>query len=229
MKIRKNKKGFTLAETLIAMGILGLIAALIIPPLMQATAKNVYVAGLKKSYLIMRTATNELLANNSGTFQGLVANNDINSLRDKYCTVLTCIKKCVAGSGQDCFSTNNKLVNGTTGVWYTPSNHSAMILSNGMMVSINGFDNTCGWSAVTKGGSSVACGWMLVDVNGSKGPNTLGRDIFVMLMYTNGIVPAGVKDTSYTNWTNYCNPASGDSQSGIGCAGRVLTQGAINY
>ena len=45
----KAKNGFTLSEVLIALVIVGVIAALTIPMLIQNTNKAEYVAGLRKS------------------------------------------------------------------------------------------------------------------------------------------------------------------------------------
>ncbi len=44
-----KKKGFTLAEVLVTLLVIGVVAALTIPQLIQSTAKNEYKAGLKKS------------------------------------------------------------------------------------------------------------------------------------------------------------------------------------
>ena len=44
-----NKKGFTLAEVLITLGIIGVVAAITLPTLIQNYQKQVYVNGLKKA------------------------------------------------------------------------------------------------------------------------------------------------------------------------------------
>jgi len=45
-----NKKGFTLAEVLITLGIIGVVASLTIPTLMANYQKVQYVTGLKRAY-----------------------------------------------------------------------------------------------------------------------------------------------------------------------------------
>ncbi|MEE3350319.1 MAG: type II secretion system protein, partial [Candidatus Gastranaerophilaceae bacterium] len=45
----KNKLAFTLAEVLITLGIIGVVAALTLPALIQNYQKQVYVNALKKS------------------------------------------------------------------------------------------------------------------------------------------------------------------------------------
>ena len=58
----------------------------------------------------------------------------------------------------------------------------------------------------------------MVDVNGSKGPNTYGQDVFNFTLHENGLKPAGIDDP------NYCLNGGGE-----GCAARVLREGAIKY
>ena len=69
-----------------------------------------------------------------------------------------------------------------------------------------------------------------IDVNGLKGPNTLGRDVFEFIVGEDGIVyPNYGKEQSiyYGNpeyyWKNndyYCSKSK--NSSGLGCAGRVI-------
>lgn len=53
------KKGFTLAEVLITLGIIGIVAALTIPALISNYRKNVVVERLKKFYTVMNQAVIE--------------------------------------------------------------------------------------------------------------------------------------------------------------------------
>jgi prepilin-type N-terminal cleavage/methylation domain-containing protein len=66
-----KRKGFTLAEVLVTLMVIGVVAALTIPQLIQSTAKNEYKAGLKKSLgalnqaLALNVAQNAQEANDS--------------------------------------------------------------------------------------------------------------------------------------------------------------------
>ena len=55
MKMRKNK-AFTLAETLVVMGIIGVVAALTIPNLSSSTANKENVARVQKAYSTLNEA-----------------------------------------------------------------------------------------------------------------------------------------------------------------------------
>ena len=67
MKTFKKQKGFTISEILVTIAILGVIAAATIPLLITATNKATYVDGLERAYLMLKTATSTLIANNGGT------------------------------------------------------------------------------------------------------------------------------------------------------------------
>ena len=58
----KGFKGFTLAEVLITLVIIGVIASMTIPTLMNNTNKQEYVSRLKKAYSALSQATNKIIA-----------------------------------------------------------------------------------------------------------------------------------------------------------------------
>lgn len=58
------KKGFTLAEVLVTLGIIGIVAAMTLPTLVANYRKNVAVNKLKKFYTTMSQATNMAIALN---------------------------------------------------------------------------------------------------------------------------------------------------------------------
>lgn len=50
LRIKKNHKGFTLAEVLITLGIIGIVAAMTLPALIQNYKKETLITRLKKAY-----------------------------------------------------------------------------------------------------------------------------------------------------------------------------------
>ena len=90
--------------------------------------------------------------------------------------------------------------------------------------------------------------YTVVDINGYKGPNSVGRDIFefqIALENKNDIkqgtiIPTGSKldeiysgySTAYWQNNNYCSTRNAnniDSTDSRGCTGRVLEEDAMNY
>ena len=65
-----NSNAFTLAEVLITLAIMGTVMALTIPTLFQSTNQASFIDGLKKTYGILDTATNQIMSNNAGTLIG---------------------------------------------------------------------------------------------------------------------------------------------------------------
>lgn len=57
MRITKTKKGFTLAEVLITLTIMGLIAALTVPTLKKNTERKEFAAKISKTYSALAQAT----------------------------------------------------------------------------------------------------------------------------------------------------------------------------
>jgi prepilin-type N-terminal cleavage/methylation domain-containing protein len=237
----QKQKAFTLSETLITLAVLGIIAAAVIPALITTTNKNNYVNGLKRADLMLKTATSELMADNSGTMQNLVStDNDHIGMVNKYCSKLNCIKKCSAGAiSGNCFPVLPiKNLQGTDYTNYNLNNYEGAVLSNGMMIVVQADkSNSCNWVSVTKNGNSIGCSSINIDINGFKGPNTFGRDIFMFVISKNGIVPYGIQNTFAATapyiWTNattgWCTLTSTQNANGYACAGRILTEGKMNY
>lgn len=80
--------------------------------------------------------------------------------------------------------------------------------------------NTTDLHGVSEEDVANALGWIAVDVNGSKGPNVWGRDVFLFdLIVNKGIIPAGSESTATCSKTS----------SGYGCTAKVLKENAMNY
>lgn len=160
-----KKKAFTLAEVLITLAIIGIVAALTIPSLMMKSQDQEFIAGWKKACSTLAQATTQIASENSTS--GLWTLDDRLSMRNSYMTQLSTIKDCVNGTTDGCSSYTTVSARGM------PSNSTvpALILKNGTILSFLSTYNAC--SAAT-----VGCGQILVDVNGNKPPNLVGRDIF---------------------------------------------------
>jgi len=232
---KKAKKAFTLAEVLIALSVLSLLIVLTVPTLIITTSNKTYVDGFLRADVMLKQATAQIMINNGGTLRYLISSPNHDLLRDKYCTVLNCIKKCDVGTA-GCFDTQTsaKVLGSNMNLYYDPSQFSSAILSNGMLLLFDatGFPDSDAW------GNTNTLGSVHVDINGFKGPNVLGRDIFDFVLKRNnynGIVPMGSiqDDPDYVNGIRLdCQmPAVDDpAYDGSYCGARIVQDGnRMNY
>ena len=231
---KQNKKAFTLAEIVIAVAILGTIAALTIPIFFadSVTQKNQYVAGLKKTYTDFSYATDQIKANNSGTLIGAFA--DVDAIVTKYCRYMKCSKTCGLGAAVSggCFNAQAAIKNLQNGAYWnnpTSAGYRSFVLADGTLVFGILTSTAC---TSSDGGEELAkiCGYLYIDVNGFKGPNTVGKDIFCIFIRQDKLSSAGNDPgTTHFDYNTYCDPASTHTNNGISCAARVLKEGKMLY
>jgi prepilin-type N-terminal cleavage/methylation domain-containing protein len=214
-------KGFTLAEVLVTLAIIGVVSAITIPILITSVQKQRYTAALQKNFSVIANVYKLLDADGTtmeiafpGTDNGAAA---LNMIAPK----LNIIKNCDSSMGCWYNSPQYFLV----GTVATPDIDAAWngiggkaILADGTMILI--VDGQSSPSCTTPSGTGPLlqmCGYVYIDVNGAKSPNTLGRDVFMFWVTKTGLYPFGSNGDSYN-----CAPGSS------GCAYRVLTQG-MNY
>lgn len=220
-----NKKSiaFTLAEILITLMIIGVIASLTIPALLQNTQDAELKTALKKTYADISQATAILLINSGdGSLKGLctggtsVAASDC--LTNAFASHMNITKKCDLAITQGCWAATFKDLKGTTIV---QNNQSSIILSNGSALFFAWEADACGsgW-----GGASFSprCGYINVDINGLKGPNVVGKDIFGFHILEKSVKPWGTQgDFADENKADHGCIAGADGQ---GCTTQYLIQ-----
>lgn len=258
MKRYYNQKSFTLAEVLITLSIVGVVAALTIPGLITNFQKKIYINQLKDSYAIATEGFRRMLADDQvsdleGTelysvLEDNGKNTDvetaeiaIQSIILKYFNNAKIVKRKDVASERDC----TKLLG--TGTAYRKlgdkskcqSNiNPVYVFPNGAQMNLYLF-TPCTQSSLSesetraKGGSVWRrCGSVTLDVNGSKGPNQWGRDVFWFKIDQYGrLYPAYSKNdhimtTSSHAWNqnvtiNRCDPNNKNSN-GDSCAGRII-------
>lgn len=210
-----KKNGFTLAEVLITLGIIGVVAALTIPALMNNTNDKQLKVAWKKAYTVLSQATISVLNDNDGTLKGLCSTNPNDCLRDAYLPYIKTIKICDQGQ-PGCFYGNGemKLLSGApfTG-WGVDS---SVVLPDGGMIDFYYPSPTC--TNHDFGNLLPDCGYIGVDVNGNTKPNTVGKDIFFINILENGIKPYGSAGDG-READCITSPPTGD---GVGCAAKYI-------
>ncbi len=168
-------KAFTLAEVLITLGIIGVVAAFTIPSLLTNFQKRETITRLKAAYSILNQAI-KLSEYDNGEIESWDYTLSPADWVDKYIRNYAKISDINSRTVKQ--SERWKLLDGTLLNWgsgmYTNPKYS---LINGVWVSfyINKYSGTVNYR---KQGV-----WIIVDVNGNTGPNRMGRDVFVMSIF----------------------------------------------
>lgn len=209
---------FTLAEVLITLGIIGVVAALTIPTLINNSDKQEFLSRFKENYSIFSQITTQLNNECGGSVTGCLAtpnagNDDTQTRFDflnLYKAKLSVAKDCTNGTTKGCFiNAYYKNLNGTdsamnfeAGYW---TGDARIQLTNGVSVGARWITNAPG---------------IIIDVNGPKGPNQFGKDFFYFIFNPN------TKTFQPDYGDNDCGVGSNQ---GMGCSGKIVIENAINY
>lgn len=172
MKTAKNKifesgvfqwnKAFTLSEVLITLGIIGVVAALTIPALMNSTSEKELKTAWKKNYSDISNALTLVRNENGGDLVYDQTVPGFHSFFDDLSSHLSYSQKFPANGGWHAANAWKGLDGTPCGV--VNGGSPLLILNNGVIILFGGFN-----------GQTFD---LIVDVNGKKGPNVIGRDIF---------------------------------------------------
>lgn len=233
----KRIEGYSLAEVILTLAIVGAIIALTVPTMINNSNNDQFVAGLKNNYALLSEVADQLLEEAGGDFTGYFANTD--DLKNKFIAKLSVIKNCTLSQTEgNCWHNgkpNWKTLSGGQG-WIFTNTFSGIVLRNGSLAAFNLTAGDCNNNGFKWNGVNAQCGHILIDVNGFKGPNTGGRDVFQFKIAKNGLFPAGSEGESAYNdanpsdpWNLKCKIDSADYENGKACAGKVLIEGKMNY
>ena len=225
--------GFTLAEVLITLGIIGIVAALVIPNIVTKYQKHVTVSHLKKAYSIVSQAlvssqaengdmvewgldnAGDFMAggiDNSAAAYAAITNTYVNKYFIPYLNVAdNCGLKCNRQK-----NIKRYRLNGQQWLWYR---HYVVYLKDGMIIAFS-FDNVNGLMNTIH---------TYVDINGDQKPNISGRDIFTFNFNssTNKVNFAGSefnRSQLLADWRSCCNKNAGD-YSGDYCGALIQLDG----
>lgn len=182
------KKAFTLAEVLITLGIIGVVAAITIPVLIKKYQMKTYEVAFKKEYSTIQNALNYLVQEESLSecYTVLLRNSDnvgyYNS-KDSQCNELkkSLIKnlkltqipndfKNIYKSSNTVLAEGGKLTNTSVAYDFVKDGSTAYMLPDGAVLLMYPPEKLRSYFSTT----------FILDVNGKKGPNKWGYDVFYM-------------------------------------------------
>lgn len=157
--MRKRFFGFTLAEVLITLGIIGVIAEMTIPTLMNNVGEQANHVAWKKAYSVFAQSFLSLQSDGGAEWTPSTT-----VMRDSFEPYFKTLKKCDV-SGDDCWHSGATIKNITsTATMPDYSSFPGIITTDGMKIIFYS--------------SNITAGWVMIDVNGDKKPNVLGKDIY---------------------------------------------------
>lgn len=221
----KKSSAFTLAETLITLTIIGVVASIVMPSLVQNYQEAQMKVTWKKSFSDISNAFNLIKQDHGGDlgdyFDGVTTGNASPIVTD------FANKLVVATKSSNCvLATNHNLNFCDYSAYYLTQNgeqlnmnnigHGNMSLNNGQLIIFRTWGHT------------YALIW--VDVNGyKKGPNTLGKDLFGSVISKDKILPMGAPKTGTQNTCAVTAITcigygwhDGSSCAGAGCSAQYL-------
>ena len=244
------KKGFTLTEILITLGVIGVVASMTIPTMVTSKDKQVWGASLAKAVNTMSNSVSIMIS--KGDSYGLSDSQMFADIADG-----TGVKEAFENHLGKVLMFTDNYSDGTSSYTAVPKTLFGTEKS-GLFNDYTKF--------ITKGDITyfvkVATGQendfnyeqdtyvmdILIDINGNKVPNVIGKDIFGFIMTDEGrmvpyglgfpgVFPGSFNDTSaggserYENsWMDYCDPPEDGSDGGFSCTARVVKENyKINY
>ena len=208
-----KKQGFTLAEVLITLGIIGVVAALTLTTVIPEIQNKQNIAKWKKEYSVVNTAFNEVVADGTiicstygvgnGFCNGGYSDEFVDAIQQK----LRVIDYCGSDSKVD---SNHQCDYYLQDYWTKNAKYKWSCMRGRFKAlggSKQGLVNSYNFGRIAlllNDGATVYLGelwegpWILVDVNNcTQGPNEFGRDVFVINVSSNikqdrhYLVPAG--------------------------------------
>ncbi len=227
MKRINHKIGFTLAEVLITLGVIGVVAAMTIPNLITEHQKRKTVTRIQKSISVLNQAYRLSVEEQGQPLVEDILSLDIDDYFQKYWAPY--IKYATYCKTYDICGYKSKLpfkrLDGTTYGYqlthdanFTFQTNDAMIYS----IQIRGYCSTCLYNKGGIGTNGKLT--IIIDTNGSKGPNTLGKDVFIIEgsnLEVIGIQPYWY-DKSDDEINNNCTK---DANGGYACAEKIRRAG----
>lgn len=212
----KAKFGFTLAEVLITLGIIGVVAAMTIPNLINNYKAHRLRSQFLKSYSTVQQVLKQMEADDVSL--------DISTYKENASFYKTFMKYLQAPF--DCGYAES--IKNSPCYHYIPNgtdNAKPYVSLDGSTVNGNWFDDgqialQDGTLLLFENPKSFANNiWITVDLNGyNNKPNKWGYDLFTFQFIDGELKTMGAQGSTYTDMSRYCNLETTNVMNGIACA-----------
>ncbi len=228
-----KKSAFTLAETLITLGIIGVIAALALPAIINNYKNELLKTALKKNATVISQAVQMMFTDLNIDYSP----NYIRAaeLHPKLIPYLKYANACKSESDLNCHNCieqtdmNYMTFNGKKSTIRRFLDDGQIMLADGSMIFMENADLNIDYYKDNNnkfdGIENAKLLLISVDVNGySKAPNRLGHDLFTFQITQKGLQPMGAEGTLFTNDETYCSNSSTSEYNGISCTYKALQE-----
>lgn len=210
-----NKRAFTLAEVLITLAIIGVVAALTLPTLIKNIQDAQFKNAAKEAFSKASQAVQQIKIDNGGDLSSYYAT--ANSFKPVFMKYFKVSKDCGWHDcvvGADASSAYNNLYGTPGATWFMT--YGQFVTTDGMF-----------WAIYNVGDAYGSYLIITVDVNGyTQKPNIFGRDVFMFQVLNDNLVPMGSKNT-FCSTATYCNANGNTGWQGLACMDFVMR--GINY
>ena len=221
----KVRLGFTLAEVLITLGIIGVVAAMTIPNLIANNKAQKLRSQFLKSYSVVQQVFKQMEADDVSLNPADYKPTTTGKFYQTFIKYLQAPMDCGGSTtttnrknalpcyypAEDSTMKPYKTLDGKNNVIYNYLDDGQIVLQDGTNLL---FENQHGLDYI----------WISVDLNGYKNPpNRWGYDLFTFQFKDGELVTMGDPKTTYNNLDIYCNLNSTDRLNGIACAQKAKT------
>lgn len=205
-----SKRGFTLAEVLITLGIIGIVAAMTLPSIINNSRNKQLEAQLKKSQSVITQGLQRMASE-----EGQVVN-WINYPKAEFRVAF--IKYFQNAKVNLSIIKNYRTFNNFNTIHTVFIDDGQFQLNDGTMIIIE--------NPSPIAGNLNSRMFITVDINGmNKKPNRWGHDLFTFQVLKDGkLLPMGAEGTLYYRQeSKYCSATSTDRSNGVACTFKALT------
>lgn len=209
----RKAKAFTLAEVLITLGIIGVVAAITIPGMITNNKARKLRSQFLKSYSVVQQAFKQMEADDVSLDPNTYPTGTFYKTYMKYFTGTTdcsgrklttpCYKFTDGGAGN---AAPYKSLDGKSNVAGNWFDDGQFALPDGSLILIENY-------------TAVNQLWVSVDLNGyNNPPNRWGYDLFTFQFLDGELMTMGDKKTKYNDTDKYCNMKGSGTFNGAACA-----------
>jgi len=211
----KRRSGFTLAETLLVLVIIGVVCALTIPTTITK------IRDIKRRSQVQVIAS---VLSNAGSLASNENGGSLKNLNSDFLKKYLIVLKTASGNDNSLGLRNVSLQDGS--MFPETFNNEKYALANGIVIMPRMIFPNCDYAQQHM---NNICGDIIVNVDGAKGRSVAGEDVFYFWITSTGIVANRV-DSPNDAYPIYLKGYTNDCQkngTGWACSGQLITGGNL--